>query len=694
MVRFTVSSRAWVRSAVAIIWLAPFVACFAQPNPMTVARPPPGRERVLTVPEAVDPPAIDGDLSDRAWRTVAVAEQFWISEQQRGPSEKTEVLITSDRTHLYFAFMVYDSNPKGIEALQSRRDGALGFDDQVTIQLDPFLTYREISSFSVNARGTQSDFIATGRARQLAWKGDWKAAVLRTEYGWAAEVAIPYEIMNFHVGTSVVGVNFVRYHHRTAERSRWADITVRSLPEEMGQLNGLRPSVVGTKQEWTFLPYALVGRNIPDRDGDIRENLASAGVDIRYEPRPDMTGVISLLPDFSQVERAVTSVDFSYNERFRGDLRPFFQEGAAYFRDASSSRASTRYFYSNRVPDFDYGAKAFGRTDGYQFGTLITRAPDDRTDIVAQLQRQFGRTRNVSAMIVSTDRTDLRNQLYVLRGSGRESSGFSYAFDAAGTRTDLAAGDGSFAQGSLGYGQGFWTVGGTLDRYSREFFPANGLLDDDLPDTSGGNGYVSYFRDRPEGLFREVRGDLTLQRRETGDGRLQRRKFYAGGYAELREQQVRLGGAYSEGRYRPVDDDARRWADTFNDDWLWTAYADFNTRSSWFGYGVSYSSGRQGKGDYRYLNGYMSVRPVSTLAITLVSERLENFGTYDQTVLTGTWDLTPRHTLSGRYINAYYGDEYRLAYTWRARSNVDVFAVYDRLPGRDAQVSGKLLMTF
>ena len=58
------------------------------------------------------------------------------------------MLITSDRTHIYFAFKVYESKPDSIEALQTRRDGSLGFDDQVIIELDPFLTYREISKFS------------------------------------------------------------------------------------------------------------------------------------------------------------------------------------------------------------------------------------------------------------------------------------------------------------------------------------------------------------------------------------------------------------------------------------------------------------------------------------------------------------------------------------------------------------------
>jgi hypothetical protein len=677
--------------------LAISFAAIAQSGPDPSSRPPPGRSRSLAVPETVSAPVIDGRLDDNAWSGAAVADRFWISEQQRWPTESTEVRVTASRTHLYVAVRAFDRQPAAIEALQTRRDGGFGFDDQVVVELDPFLTYREISTFSVNAAGTQADAFAGGRVRQLAWKGDWQAAVGRDAEGWTVEIAIPYEILNFQPGTHTIGVNFLRYHHRSGEWSRWADVTVRALPEEMGQLTGLRPSVPGSKQEWTLLPYALVGRNIPDRDGEIRDRLATAGIDIRYEPRPNVTGVASLLPDFSQVEEAVTSADFSYNEKFRGDLRPFFVEGAAYFGDgAPGGKASTtsKYFYSNRVPDFNVAGKAYGRSDGLQVGALVTRAPGERTDFVADIRRQFDRTHQLGAMLVGTDSPALRNQLVVLRGSGREPSGFNYAFDAAATRTDPVPGDGSHARGALGWAQGHWSAGATLDRYSREFFPANGLLASDLPDTAGGQAYLSHYRDLAEGPLREVTGDLSFDERRTGDGRTQRRQWYAGGSVELRQAQVRLGAYYTAGPYRPVGAAPGEWSDTVNDDRYGTLSADFETRNSRFGYGLALSSGQLGGGDYRYANGYLWARPLPALAVNLSLERLENFGTYDQAVLTGTWDITPAHTISGRVIDAYYGNAYRLAYTWRARKNLDLFVVYDDSPGQPEQLSAKLLATY
>jgi hypothetical protein len=657
---------------------------------------PPTLKQTVLVPDAGL--QIDGFVDEEAWAKAESAQMFRITEQQRWPTEQTEVLVAADRKNLYFAFKVYDSQPAAIEALQTRRDGSLGFDDQVAVQIDPFLNYREISSFSVNAIGTQADSFGGGRARQSAWKGDWKAAVVRTVYGWSAEIAIPFEILNFQPGTDTIGINFMRYHHRTGEWSRWADLTVRNLPELMGRLTGLDPESSGKAQPWTFLPYVLLGRNIPDNEGVVRERLGAAGVDIRYQPRPNLTGVVSLRPDFSQIERAVSSVDFSYNEKFVSDLRPFFQEGAAYFGDMASGKkapATSPYFYSNRIPNFDFGAKAFGSADGYQYGALATQAPGGRTDMVANLRREFGPTHSLSAMLVGTDRSDLRNDLLVLRGSGRQPSGLTYGFDAAGTRTDPLPGNGTFARGTLGWGQDAWTFGCAIDRYSRDFFPANGLLARDLLDTSGRSAYLNYYRDLPAGVLREVTGDLSWTQRETADGRLQRRNTYAGGSVELREQQIRLGAGYSAGPYRPLKGSSPGvWKDSTNDDRYLNLNIDFNTRSSWLNYGLALASGQAGGGDYRYQTAYVTAKPTRTTAVGLSTELLESFGSYRQSVLTASWDVMPQHTIAGRYINAYYGDSYRLAYVWRLSKNMDFFAVYDREPERKTQLSAKLLMAF
>ena len=95
----------------------------------------------------------------------------------------------------------------------------------------------------------------------------------------------------------------------------------------MGQLTGLVLPSTNGKKAWTFMPFVLAGKNIPNKRGDVKDTLVTGGIDMRYQPRRDLTGLIALNPDFSQVEQAVTDISFSYSQKTVDDNRPFFVEG-------------------------------------------------------------------------------------------------------------------------------------------------------------------------------------------------------------------------------------------------------------------------------------------------------------------------------------------------------------------------------
>lgn len=675
------------------LWLALglLLACalHAEVSPVREDRPPVGSQRSLTVPQIKIAPAIDGKLEDSAWAAAAVADRFWISLQQRPPTEQSEVLVMADAENLYFGFRVYDRRPDAIEALQTRRDVGLGLDDRVTVLLDPFLSFSEesTSSFSVSARGTQHDEIGSGRARQLEWKGDWRAASARTAYGWSAEIAIPFAILNFDAGSDRFAANFLRYHNRTRELSQWADTTPRNLSEEVGRLTELRLPVSGKKRPWTFLPYVFAGRNVTDARGEVQRSQGNGGIDIRYEPRANLTGVASLKPDFSQIEEAITDINFSYNEKPASDFRPFFQEGSTYFGGNKSY-----YFYSPRIPNFDYGAKAFGRFGATQFGSFVSRTPDGRSDLMAHLGHQIDGTHNLSGIVVGSDRGEFQNTLYALRGKGRHASGFNYGFDAAATQTRGADGDGIFQKGELGWKENHWSVGLTLDRYSQDFLPANGIVDRDLLDTRGGLASAGYYRDFAAGPIFNVQGTLYWQQRYTGEDDLQKRYYGASGSVELRRE-LRFTLNYTAGQYRPVDDTPGTWKPLLNDDHYWSGGVDFNTRSSRLTYGIAVADGFLGGGDYRYVSAYAKSRPTARTYLDVAAERLTSFGTFDQRVITAGWDITPRQNISARYIDAYYGNLLRVAWSWRMRQNADLFAVYDSLRGTPHSFSVKIVFT-
>ena len=145
--------------------------------------PQPGHTRSVILPVTGVAPIIDGRLDDEAWDRATLATDFWNSSLSQPPSDQTVVLIQSDGVNLYFGFYCYDSQPEAITAVKTRRDAGLGFDDHVSIELDSYRNFRTISTYSVNANGTQNDAIAGGRARKIEWKGDWKGAAVRTDYG-------------------------------------------------------------------------------------------------------------------------------------------------------------------------------------------------------------------------------------------------------------------------------------------------------------------------------------------------------------------------------------------------------------------------------------------------------------------------------------------------------------------------------
>jgi len=636
---------------------------------------------------------VDGRLTDSLWKHAAVSSGFWCSLENRPAIDQTEVRVARDNNYLYFGFRIFDSQPEKIQATKTVRDTGLGYDDVVTVQLDTFFNRRDISEFSLNPLGTQTDEIAGGRSSKVEWKGDWLGAAARTEYGWSAEFAIPFGILNYQADDTTFGLNFKRYQSRTKEYSWWADVTPQNHPEEMGRLSGLDLPQSKDKKAWTFMPFVLAGKNIPDKEGDIHDDMVTGGIDIRYQPRPDLTGMISLNPDFSQVEQAVTDISFSYTEKEVEDNRPFFTEGARYFSDEDDNN---EYFYSNRAADFDYGAKGFGRFGQTKFGILGTSAPNGRRDFVGRTLYEIDDTHSAVASVTATEQSEFRNVLGVAQIDGRQENGFEYGLDAAisATRADDEAdptdGQGGHMKGSLGWKWDYWYVTGNGDYYDVSYFPALALLDEDLPGTRAGTASTGYYKEQSGRFWRSIDGYAGYKYRETEDGRLQERKWYTGGSVEF-ESQVRTTFYAEEGPYRPVDGDRGEFKDTVNNDRYYSTAIDLNTRSSVVSCGAQYDWGRLGGGDYEYKSAHAWTRPVQELYLKISHEITDSFGTFEQTVINGSWEITPEDSLGARYI--YYQDDFstdeyvRFTYGRKARRGLDIFIVYDKGPFSAEQYS-------
>ncbi|MDQ3812353.1 MAG: carbohydrate binding family 9 domain-containing protein, partial [Armatimonadota bacterium] len=641
-----------------------------------------------------------GNIDDEVWKKAPVARDFWISEFGRVAREPTEVRVLADATALYFAFACYDSKPEHIFARQLKRDGDLGSDDQVTIQLDPYHNHRQISDFSVNAEGTQSDAMAGGRARNIKWKGDWQAATQRGPKSWTAEIAIPFAILNFQPRADTFGVNFVRYHHRTQEASRWADITPKGLAEEMGHLTGLVTPGQLLARKLTMMQYATLGVNSPNKRGSVRDRLATTGLDLRHNFRNNLTSVFSLNPDFSQVDEEVLDLGFSYNEKFRQDNRPFFQEGSAYF----GNRA---LFYSGRIPNFNLGAKSFGRIGPTQLGFLALQAPGGRRDYVARVLREFGPVRNASLMLVGTQRDDFNNRLLSFQTSGRLRGNLALDAEWSTTSTqgrpgvDLLRtpakgrrGDGSRRRLALNYFSTYWQSGVALEGTDRNFFPADGFIEDDSIGTRGGSVYLSHGRDYERGLLRRFDVNLSYGQFDTVTGLSQSRSFSVYASAQTRSN-ILLSMGTTQGPYRPRDRDTLEPADSINHDRFYTAAVYLTPNNNRYGYGITHSWGFLGGGDYHDTTPSFWLRPTQHTFLSYSSERAESFGLSTQQVLASSWEINPQQSISMRWIQSDgSANFYRAAYRREVQHGIDVYAVFDTNPFNRNRFTVKLVRTF
>ena len=83
--------------------------------------------RVAEAAEALEAPFLDGIVEDSVWSTAQVITDFVQAEPYEGEpaTEKTEVRLLYDKTHLYLGVICYDTDPGGIIVTDSRRDSSL-----------------------------------------------------------------------------------------------------------------------------------------------------------------------------------------------------------------------------------------------------------------------------------------------------------------------------------------------------------------------------------------------------------------------------------------------------------------------------------------------------------------------------------------------------------------------------------------
>ncbi len=349
--------------------------------------------RAHRVERADGPLRIDGHLNEPAWERATPITDFRQQDPVEGgdPSEPTEVYVLYDDDNLYIGAILYDSEPRGILAHQRQRNAGLGTDDRFMWILDTFREGRSGYFFEINPAGLMGDGLITGGGGfgiNKSWDGIWEVRTQITDFGWTAEIRIPFSTLNFDPTLDAWGINFQRTIRRRSEEivwSGWRRNQNLTRTTHAGHLIGLEGISQGVGLE--VKPYASGNwSNSPALD-DSRDLRSKIGGDLQYNITPSLRAAATVNTDFAEVEVDDRIVNLSRFPVSFPERRAFFLENAGVFNFAP--RQGVNPFFSRRIGLVDgeempihFGTRLGGQAGRYEMGLFQVRTGSGETVVL------------------------------------------------------------------------------------------------------------------------------------------------------------------------------------------------------------------------------------------------------------------------------------------------------------------------
>jgi hypothetical protein len=609
----------------------------------------------IRAPLVETPPVLDGSLDDACWKEAFCASGFYRPDRNQPATEETFAYLCYDREHIYVGFYCKDSQPDSITALETKRGGRTGRDDNVRVYLDVQHGHREQYEFRVTARGTQEDYIPGGSAEKVEWRGDWRAAARIVQDGWVAEMAIPFSILRYPTGQTVFGVCFARRLRRTDEFSYWPRMENGVRMRAYADWVGVQTPRIARRP--VAMPYVQV-------DADRGDVEVLSGADAKHTFENGIVAVATVNPDFRNVEKQVLGIDFSYTEKYRAETRPFFKEG-------ESGNPRSQLFYSPRIDRVDVGVKAFGRIGRNSFSFLDTVNVGDRNDLMARYSCDFDDYNSATVAFVHRAQPGLHNAVggveyshYRPIGQG----GLSIGSGRAESRTSGPGGDGH-AQ-ALYLSRWFGENRISADVGYEEISPAYTALNGYVPETDfrALNLGVGKTRRWDEGRWRAYGWRISAGEAERTDGALFHRDLSISSWFSLRNGTGgNWGYSYSK---RPPDNNR-----TFSAGYSWGRNSLYQSG------GVAFTLGRLGGGDYRFFSLSQGFELNDRLNASVRYEHARHARAgqparrSSQTVVSGNYDISQERGYGFRLVAQ--DDQYNFYASYRqtVRRGLDLFII-------------------
>ncbi len=451
-----------------------------------------------------------------------------LTQQSPKPGEptpfRTEVRILADRQNLYFGISCTDPDPSRIAVHTMQRDGNMSGDDTISIVLDTFHDHRTGYLFEINAAAVRLDGLISDPNAQNAsrdWDGIWDAATQRTPTGWTAEIVLPAQTIRFRRTSGQWGFNVQRYVAREQLTLRWTGTTLDANLLDMRRAGNL-DGVCCLDQGWglSISPYAL-GRYQIDQITDHSFTKGQAGLDVGYHLSSQLDAVLTINPDFAEVEADTLQVNLTRFALFFPEKRPFFTDGANFFDFGLDLKDSFIPFYSRTVGLYNdliipitAGLKVVGKEGPWGVGALDVQTRE--TNGVPGTNLAAGRftydvNPNLRVGVIGTNGDPNGASSNSLAGADAvwQTASFqgdkNLGFGLWATRSfgDVGSGDRNGWGVKAQYPNDLWNFSGTVNVFGDALEPALGFLP--RPATRQYAVYAAY-QPRPSGgLFSGIR---------------------------------------------------------------------------------------------------------------------------------------------------------------------------------------------
>jgi hypothetical protein len=163
---------------------------------------PPAKVKRMVESQKIDKSIrIDGLLNEEVWKMGNPITSFVQIEPNQGEMahEQTFLRVLYNKQYLYFGIFAADSlGKKAIRATDFKRDFNFNSHDLVALAFDGFKDNRNAMALTMNAYGVQRDLLSFDDLYYDSdWDGLWRVRTNRTDSGWYAEVAVPWQTLRY-----------------------------------------------------------------------------------------------------------------------------------------------------------------------------------------------------------------------------------------------------------------------------------------------------------------------------------------------------------------------------------------------------------------------------------------------------------------------------------------------------------------